>query len=124
MQQNSPIVQVRRVGGQFEIVTTFDAGIVATVNPEANIVRDMDCTSVVYRGEKFAFSKKQRSVVQALFRARDDGHDFMSQDALIEVAETKQNRLRDLFRDHPAWGTLILPGHERGGPLGTYCLAD
>lgn len=83
-----------------------------------------DCTAVVLSdGTRYTFTRKQRLVVAALLRAREDGRDYVSGETLLELAESDQVRLRDLFRGHPAWGSWILPGHADGGPLGTYRLA-
>lgn len=87
-----------------------------------------DAAAVNWQGRQFTFTRKQRSVVQALRQARDEGREFVAQETLLELAGSDQLRLRELFRDrngtHPAWGTMIRPGHECGGPLGTYCLVE
>ena len=78
--------------------------------------------SVVWGGVKYAFKPKQRLVVAALIDAAREGHEFLSQSTLLEVAESNGGRLRDLFRDNPAWGTMIQQGILYGFPRDTYCL--
>lgn len=82
-----------------------------------------DFACVVWRGQEFTFSRKQRLVVAALFRAWDDGVRWVSQDNLLDAAESDGGRLRNVFARHPAWGTLIVSGMDEGGTPGTYRLA-
>lgn len=83
-----------------------------------------DFASFSFRGVTYTFTPLQRSVVAALWRAREDGHDFLSNAELIEVCGSAQAQVYDLFRGHPAWRTLIVPGHECGGNLGTFRIAE
>jgi hypothetical protein len=79
--------------------------------------------SARWRGVQYAFSPTQRLVVAALWGAWQDGTRWMMQEALLEQAESDGCRLRDLFRGHPAWGTMIVPAVNYGGPPGSYRLA-
>lgn len=82
-----------------------------------------DFATVVWDGELYTFTPRQRSVVAALWRAREDAYHFLTQEELLEAAESEGKRLRDLFRWHPSWGRLIVSGVPYGGRLGTYRLA-
>lgn len=55
------------------------------------------------------FTRKQAMVVEALRRA--NGAE-VSEAELLKAAGSDCSRLRDLFKRHPAWGTLIVPGDE------------
>lgn len=33
---------------------------------------------------------------------------------LLEKSESESSRLRDVFKDHPAWNTMIVPGKTKG----------
>jgi hypothetical protein len=79
-----------------------------------------DYAAVVWRGQRYTFSRKQRRAVALLFQAKDDGYNYVSQEMLLDAAESDQLRLRELFRDHPCWGTMIVSGLEDGGRQGTY----
>lgn len=79
---------------------------------------------VNWYGVVYSFSFKQRLVVAALWQARDEGHPWLTQETLAEAAESDCSRIRDLFRRHPAWGTMIVSGIMRGGPPGSYRLAE
>ena len=83
-----------------------------------------DFSCVVWRGERFTFSRKQRLVMAALWRAREEGYDWVSSETLLEAAESDGGRVRNLFARHPAWGTLIVPAMDAGGSPGTYRLAE
>lgn len=82
-----------------------------------------DFASVNWHGAVYTFSPKQRSVVAALWRAMDDGHHWVGQDALLELAESDCGRVRDLFRGHPAWGAMVVSAADGDGPPGAYRLA-
>lgn len=81
------------------------------------------CAVRWHDGTVYSFSGMQRDVIAALFRAREGGHEWVSQETLLELAESNCTRLRDLFRDHPAWGTVIESAVRSGGPPGSYRLA-
>lgn len=94
-----------------------------------------DAAAVKWGSVLFAFSgPRRRAVVAELLRAREDGYRWVSQEALLEIAADcggrdddgcrRGARLRDLFRDHPAWGTLIVPGPSDHGPSGCYGIAE
>ena len=89
-----------------------------------DFVHSPDFASVVWRGERFTFSRKQRLVVAALWRARQEGYDWVSSETLLVAAESEGGRVRNLFSRHPAWGTLIVPAIDTGGAPGTYRLAE
>lgn len=85
--------------------------------------RGPDFAAVNWFGTVYTFSGKQRSVVAALWRAKEEGYEWVSQEALLEAAESDCSRLRDLFRGHPAWGSMIVQAMLHGGPAGAYGLA-
>jgi hypothetical protein len=82
-----------------------------------------DFSSVVWRGQVFTFSPKQRLIVAALWRAREQGYLYLSSDVLLEAAESDGGKVRNLFAKHPAWGEFVLPAVAESGTPGTYRLA-
>lgn len=80
--------------------------------------------SVFWFGASYTFTGKQRMVVAALWQAREQGYHWIDQAGLLEIAESDQRRLRDLFDQgrHPAWGTMIVQAQLSGGPTGSYGL--
>lgn len=55
----------------------------------------------------FRFSVKQALVIGRLWRAREDGESSVSEDDLLKAADS-DGRLRDLFRNHPGWRSLVV----------------
>lgn len=76
-----------------------------------------DYSSVNWYGKRFFFTGKQRVIVAALFQAREEGYEAVSQDSLLAVADSDSRRLRDLFKKHPAWGTMIVSAVMHRGPI-------
>lgn len=80
-------------------------------------------SSVNWRGTVYSFSPKQRAIVAALWNARGECCPWVAQDALLDLADSDSNRMRDLFKGHPAWGVMIVSAALHGGPTGSYQLA-
>ena len=73
-----------------------------------------DFRSVNYYGHLFRFSATQAPVVKMLWEASKDGSPDVGQHTLLETAGSTSNRLVDLFKRSPAWGSLIVAGEQRG----------
>jgi hypothetical protein len=73
-----------------------------------------DFRSVNYHGHLFRFSATQAPVVKMLWEAHGNGAPDVGQQLLLEEAGSTCNRLLDLFKRSPAWGSLIVAGEERG----------
>lgn len=74
--------------------------------------------SVVWNGARFSFTRAQAHAVQILWEAWDAGTPEVCQEILLEGEEDR--RMVDLFKGHPAWGTMIV----RGPAKGTFRLSD
>ena len=70
--------------------------------------------SVNLRGRPYFLTPLQAQVVQILHENFLNGTPDIGQHALLEMIETKQKRLRDVFRRTDAWGELIVPGKRKG----------
>lgn len=95
--------------------------------PQANHERathSPDFASVNWYGEIYSFRGKQRAIVAMLWDAMEQGYRWVGQDVLLQQADSDCGRLRDLFKCHPSWGTLIVQAVFYGGPIGGYGLAD
>lgn len=79
-----------------------------------------DYRSICWDGEEYTLTHSQAAVVGALWRAWEAGTPELSQAHLLVEADSQAERLRDLFRDSPLWGTVVVPGSARG----TFRLAD
>lgn len=69
---------------------------------------------------EFTFSWKQGAAVRELWAAWEEQSPGVSQEAVLQAAESDCARLYDLFRRHSAWGVLIIQGDKSG----TYRLAE
>ncbi len=79
-----------------------------------------DFRSVHWFGTDYYFSTGQAACVKRLWEAWEQGTPDVGQDKILVDAEVECKRLVDLFRGHPAWGTMIL----RSGPKGLYRLQE
>jgi hypothetical protein len=85
-----------------------------------------DFRSLSWGEEHYTFSIKQADCIKVLVKAWVSGAPFVSQEHVLEEVEgedensqSERLRLRDVFRKHPAWGTLIVqPPDGRGGMYG------
>jgi len=104
-----------------EALPTVEPGGAAAASPEPQHSRDF--ASVKARGKLYTFTRTQRLIVAHLWEAWENDTPFVGQRTLLSEADCSGLRLRDVFRGNPAYGELIVAGPERGGPVGTYCLA-
>lgn len=72
--------------------------------------------SVDWYGTVYTFTPKQRAIVAALWQAWESGDLYVAEPTLLRIADSCGDRIRDLFRRHPAWGTMIVTGVLTGGP--------
>jgi 7-cyano-7-deazaguanine synthase in queuosine biosynthesis len=70
--------------------------------------------SVWCQGQQYTFGPKQAQVVEILYRAHLSDTPDVGQDYILETVESSGRRLRDLFKDHPAWKSLIVSGKGKG----------
>lgn len=70
--------------------------------------------SVAWRSEQFDFTPPQGAVVELLFDAWKNRTPFLHQSAVLERIGSGASELRDLFRNHRAWGRFIVSGPIRG----------
>jgi hypothetical protein len=81
--------------------------------------------------QPYSFSPREAEIVEILAEAYDAGVPDVDAGALLGLSnderrakgkkESYAHRVRDIFRDNPAWGTMIVPGKGRG-KKGTYHL--
>ena len=71
-----------------------------------------DYASVNWLGQQYQFNKKQATCVRLLHEAWFEGTPYLSGDYLLREIESA-SKMSDLFKRHPAWGSLIVPGERR-----------
>lgn len=67
----------------------------------------VDARSARWFGHTLTFSPTQAMVMQYLVNSTTRIRKISEQDVLTEV-ESRSTRLRDVFKAHPAWGTLVV----------------
>ena len=73
-----------------------------------------DYRRVDWRGKRFRFSPMQSQVVRLLHEEFKEGRDELGDAVLLEGSDSTGKYLRDIFRRHCAWGTLIIAGESKG----------
>lgn len=86
-----------------------------TTKTRPGVTHGADFAAVSWYGTLYTFTKKQRIIVASLWAAWEAGYHWLTQERLLEDAESDCSRLRDLFRGHPAWGTMIVS--KSGGEI-------
>jgi hypothetical protein len=74
----------------------------------------LDFRSVHWFGRDYYFTAGQAACVKRLWEAWEQGYQEVGQAAILEDARLFSERLVDLFKGHPAWGTMIVPGKLKG----------
>ena len=80
----------------------------------------VDFRSVEWFGTQYSFTVNQAPVVRTLWESWENGTPDVGDETLLSAVdpEAPPARLSTLFRDNPAWGTMI----DRGGSKGTHRL--
>lgn len=77
-----------------------------------------DYRSVHWFGTDYNFTPTQAPVVTALWAAWENGTPELGHATLFEASgsamDSSSGRLLDIFRDHPAWMTMIVSGSTKG----------
>jgi len=73
-----------------------------------------DFRDVTWHGTKHIFTPKQAACVSVLWKAWEQGNPFIADGTVLQKAGVgDKQRLRDVFRNHPAWGTMIVRGPQQ-----------
>jgi hypothetical protein len=73
-----------------------------------------DFHSVNWFGTRYEFTGQQAACVRVLWEAWKKGCPAVGGQAVLEAAGSDAERLPLVFRDHSAWGTMIVPGERKG----------
>ena len=81
-----------------------------------DVVHSIDFRSARWSGTPYSFTASQATVVRVLHENWDAGTPDVGDETLLDAVdpEAPPARLSTLFRDHPAWGTMIVPGGTKG----------
>ena len=70
--------------------------------------------TVEFNGQRYTLTDSQAAVVGVLDKNAKRGTPEVSQHTILAEIESDAERLRDLFRESPLWGMLIIQGERRG----------
>ncbi len=83
-------------------------------NQVQTFVHSKDFRSVTWKGESFTFTSRQAQVIEMLYNAFKTKTPCVGKDRILEDLDSPSSRLRDTFKNSPAWKTLIIAGERRG----------
>jgi hypothetical protein len=116
--------QIRETGNYLRRVSALvqakmkkaDVGEAAQGDDKDEVKHSDDFRSVRWFGTTYSFTTKQAPVVDLLYKHwRAGTPDVGDETLLLSVdPEAPPARLSTLFRDHPAWGTMIVAGGSKG----------
>jgi hypothetical protein len=105
--------------GTFQIdpsIVGFDPTM--TVSPKGGLGQDVahspDFRSVNWCGSTYTFTGTQAACIRILWQSFEIGCADVSDLAVLDGAASGSERLPLVFRDHPAWGTMIVAGATKG----------
>ncbi|MEK6675972.1 MAG: hypothetical protein AABZ47_10005 [Planctomycetota bacterium] len=71
--------------------------------------------SVRWNGTNYSFTATQAAIVKQLWEPWENGTPDEPGDTLLATAEVADSqRIRDVFKNHPAWTTMIVQGETKG----------
>jgi hypothetical protein len=89
----------------------------AEANPtESDVAHSIDFRSMRWSGTVYSFTANQAPVVRLLYEHWQGGTPDVGDETLLFSVdpEAPPARLSTLFRNHPAWGTMIVAGGSKG----------
>jgi len=97
-----------------------DAPVAEEIVPSVTngIIPNTSFNCVTWGNEKFVFNPQQADCVRVMFDAWKNHGPWIHQREIIAAAEGHGERLRDKFKDHPAWGTMIVGNGKNSGLYG------
>ncbi|MCI0351197.1 MAG: hypothetical protein L0Z53_17375 [Acidobacteriales bacterium] len=98
------------------ITTDPEVPAVSKVGDLQPTLHSPDFRSVRWYGTCYSFTANQASVVGTLWASWEQGTPDVGDETLLKAAdhEAPPRSLRDVFRDHPAWGTMIVSAGSKG----------
>ncbi|MHC4365193.1 MAG: hypothetical protein ACYSU6_00790 [Planctomycetota bacterium] len=94
------------------------AGDAKTIAATPETKHSIDFRSVCWFGTNYNFTPNQAAAVEILWKAWENGTPDVGGDTIAVKVESDSRRARDIFKKHPAFGSMI----RRGQTKGTYRL--
>ena len=73
-----------------------------------------DFHSVYHKEQLHSFTSSQAACVKLMFECWKNTTPEIGQEYILTSIDSNSNRLRDIFKNHPAWNNLIVPGKSKG----------
>lgn len=73
-----------------------------------------DFRDVSWRGTKYVFAPEQAACIRVLWEAWEQGNPLVADGTVLQKAGVgDKQRLRDVFKNHAAWGKMIVKGPQQ-----------
>jgi hypothetical protein len=82
--------------------------------PHPRFRHSPDFRSVNLDGQEYSLTGRQAQAVEFLHEMHHNRTPEVSQSLILERLESKYADLRYVFKNSPAWGTLVVPGRTKG----------
>lgn len=83
----------------------------------------IDFRSVKWNGRVFNFTPNQAAIIRVLWTAWENGTPDVGQDTLFDAADCITRRMSVVFRNNPAWQTMVVSLRKGAYRLGEPDLA-
>ncbi len=104
----------RETGTRFEQPETVWRAAAPPKGDAPDARHSADFRSVQWFGTEYDFTATQAAIVKLLWEAWENDTPGVGSDSLLVAVDSKTSRLVDIFRDHPAWGAMIVNGATKG----------
>ena len=94
----------------------------STAEPERDADHSPDWSSVRWFGREHTFNPTQAAIVAVLWQAWARGTPDVHGRTLLREADSFAEDVRDVFRGHAAWGSMVMRSSRHGGPAGCFRL--
>jgi hypothetical protein len=122
-----PGIEVEVLGTTYEILDFLAQQQSAEAPPPAadqaplpRCRHSVDFRDVVWNGVSYKFGRLQAISVKVMWQAWENGTPELGQRTILAEAGSDSTKLVDVFRNHPAWGVMIVTGSTPG----TYRLSE
>lgn len=83
-------------------------------NGQDDFIHGPDFRSATWKEEQYSFTPMQAQIIEILYSAFQSGTPEVSKDYILVELNSPAQRLRDVFKKHPAWDRLVIKGSTKG----------
>lgn len=112
----APTLLPRLPGPEIEAILRRHVGATAAPDSKPEVAHSPDFRSVLWHGTEYPFSPQQAEIVKVLWEAYECRTPDVDAALLLsgDFTGSAAKRVRDIFRNSTAWGTMIVPGGSKG----------